>query len=98
MGCVDRITGNGPVSYLTDVSALVRFSISAILTCLIIESPIRMVCGSAGVELPICCLALLSGALVMFLSSLGLAVVLGLFLCFVSLDQGGVICFFLCST
>lgn len=59
--CVDRITSNSPVSSLTDVSAIVRFSAFA-FTCLVMGSPIRMVSGSAGVGLPIILLALcLSG-------------------------------------
>lgn len=51
LGYVERITGNSSLSSLTDVSDTVRFSVFAILTCLVIESPIRMVSGFSGVEL-----------------------------------------------
>ena len=42
-GCVDRMVDKISISSLTDVSEKVIFSVFAILTCCVIESPITMV-------------------------------------------------------
>lgn len=42
LGCVGTITGSRSVSSVTDVSARVRFSIFSILTCMVLESQIRI--------------------------------------------------------
>ena len=87
LGCVERITGNSPVSSLTDVSARVRFAEFAILTCLFTESPIRTVSGLSDVELAMIplavVLALVFGLLFFFFGGVGL----------VSLSAGSMISF-----
>lgn len=74
--------GSSSVSSLTDASLMVRFSVFAILTCLVIESPLRVVSGLRGVGLQALFLALglSDGELVIFFLALGLAEVGWLFL------------------
>lgn len=74
-----KVTGNNPFSSQTDVSAIVTFTLT--LPYLVIKSPIRIVSGSAGVELPVFIRTLLfsSVELAMFLLVFGLGVVAGHF-------------------
>lgn len=51
LGCVESLTCNSFVSFLTDGSAVVRFSVFAILTCLVLEHPTTVVSGLSSVGL-----------------------------------------------
>lgn len=48
LGYVDRITYNNAVSFLTDVSATVTFSVCCTFSYLVIESTNKIVYCSAG--------------------------------------------------